>query len=313
MEKKSILITGADGYIGSYLIDRLSNSDYTIFPMVLELKDYFEYWKDKFDIIECDITNLKDLKKKIPKVNFVIHLAALNEVYCFKDPEKALFVNGYGTRNMLEITKELKCEFFVYFSTLQVYGKELQGHITHQSEIRAHNDYALTHYLAEQYCKLFTTNYNMNTIILRPSNIFGSPINKHIDRWSLVPACFCKSAIEEKKIILKSSGKQRRDFITLNYVYSVINFLLKNFKKGFNIYNITSETTFTISEIAELVKETIQNEFNYEIELKYESEFPMVTNKFKVENNLLPPLKKDIIIESFISEIKKMVNLLEEK
>jgi UDP-glucose 4-epimerase len=309
-QNKTILITGAEGYIGSHLVNKFKNTTNTIIPLVFNLPSHLEHWRSEFNLIECDITQPKDLKKIIPIIDIIIHLAALNEVHCIKDPLKALITNGYGTRNMLDAAKEIDCELFIYFSTLQVYGKELHGEINVKTPILAHNDYALTHYVAEQYCKLYASNFSMNTSVLRPSNIFGAPIDVKVDRWTLVPASFCQAALENNKIILRSSGKQKRDFIDLNYIYKAVNYLINNYTKGYNIYNLSSETSFTILEIAEIVKSTVESELNKKISIVCESNFPLKSNYFRVENNLLKPPQKIEIKEALIREIKKTAFLL---
>ena len=142
---KRILITGANGYIGSYLIENFNKQDVEIILLVRKLPPHYEYWRENYEIIECDITELDKLRKKIKEINYIIHLAAFNDVLTKIYPDKALIINGIGTRNILEIAKELECEFFIYFSTLQVYGKELEGIISVESSINTHNDDALTH------------------------------------------------------------------------------------------------------------------------------------------------------------------------
>jgi len=307
---KRILITGANGYIGSYLIENFNKQDVEIIPLVRKLPPYYEYWRENYEIIECDITELDQLREKIKDINYIIHLAAFNDVLTKIYPDKALIINGIGTRNILEIAKELECEFFIYFSTLQVYGKELEGIISIESSINTHNDYALTHYVAEQYCRMYCSNFNMNVAILRPSNVFGAPMSVHVSRWSLVPACFCKSVYETNKIVLKSSGKQMRDFIDLDYILKSVEFLIKTYEKGLKIYNITSESIFSINEITKLVQSVAKSELNKNIELIYESEIPLESNKFKALNNLLGPVDEKIIEKKIIKEITKIFKLL---
>lgn len=310
MEKKKILITGASGFIGSYLMENFNNKEYQLIPLVRKLPDYFKYWRKYHNLIECDIMDLEQLKKKIPKIDYIIHLAAYNDVLTKTFPEKALYINGIGTRNLLTIAIEKKCELFIYFSTLQVYGKELEGIINVKSPINLHNDYALTHYIAEEYCRMFSLNHKIKLNIFRPSNIFGSLLNKNINRWSLVPLCFCKEAFEKNKIIIKSSGKQMRDFIDLDSILKSVKFVLKNNSNGFNIYNISSESTFSISEIAQMTKDVAQRELIKEIELKYESKIPIKSNRFLVQNNLLKPMGKEMIKKKMHLEITKIFKLL---
>ncbi len=308
-----ILITGANGFIGSFLIQKLNSGENTLFPTVRKLPEHFKYWREKFNIIQCDITDLDSLLKSIPEIDCIIHLASANDIICRNSPNEGLIINGIGTRNMLTVAKQRKCRNFIYFSTLQVYGKELEGIYSINSRINAHNDYAISHYTAELYCKMFSNNFNMNISILRPSNIINAPIDLKINRWTLVPMCFCEEAFDSNQIVLKSSGKQMRDIIDLEIVLESVEFLLKNIEEGFNIFNITSEENFSIASIAEMVQEIIKNELNKEVDIIYENDFPYKSNNFRVINNLIGPVKREIMREKILREISKIIRLLKNK
>ena len=306
-----ILVTGATGYIGSYLTEYLSKeTSHEIIPLCRKLPEYFKSWEDKFEVVECDATQLNDLKERIPeKIDYIIHLAAFNDVRCSQEPEQALIVNGIGTRNMLEVAKEKGCKSFIYFSTLQVYGKDLQGTITVDSQIKCANDYAFTHYVAEGYCKMFSLLYDLNVSVVRPSNIFGCPVHPKIDRWTLVPACFCLSAYEKNEIRLKSSGIQNRDFVSLEFISKCMESLIEENKSGFNIYNLTSERLFSIIEVAKMVQSCSKSVLNKDINLICKNKYPLDSNQFLVRNNLLAPNKEELR-NKLLNEIEKILKLL---
>lgn len=308
----NILLTGATGYIGSYITNYLSQyTHHTIIPLCRKLPNYFKDWRDKFEVVECDVTQLDDLKEKMPKeVDCIIHLAAFNDVRCSQKPEQALIVNGIGTRNMLEIAKDRKCKLFIYFSTLQVYGKELEGNITVDSPIKCFDDYAFTHYVAEGYCKMFSSRYGLNVNVVRPSNIFGCPIHPKIDRWTLVPTSLCLSAHKQNRIILNSSGKQNRDFVSLDFVGKCIRYLIEDNKSGFNVYNISSESLFSIIEVAKMVQSCSKSVLNKEINLICKSKHPSEPNQFLAKNNLLNPLKREKVQRELLNEIEKTLKLI---
>ncbi len=312
MKRMKILITGATGYIGSCLTEFLSKEGSNdIIPLCRKLPNHFMDWKDKFEVIECDVTLLNDLKKSIPKkIDIIIHLAAYNNVDTEQMPDKSLIVNGIGTRNMLEIARDRGCRTFIYFSTLQVYGKELEGNYSIETPVNCFDDYALTHYIAEEYCKMFSRRYNLNVNVVRPSNGFGCLVHPKIDRWTLVPACFCLSAYERNEIRLKSSGKQNRDFISLRFMIRCIEYLIENEQRGFNIYNITSESLFSIFEIAKMVQSCGKSILNKDIDLICENKNPSHLNKFFVKNNLLTPPNREEIHNNLYKEIEKIFELL---
>lgn len=305
-----ILLTGATGYIGSYLTEYLSKEvSNEIIPLCRKLPDYFR--DCKFEVLECDVTKLDDLKEKVPEeIDCIIHLAAFNDVLCSQKPEQALIVNGIGTRNMLELAKERGCKLFIYFSTLQVYGKELQGNITVDSPIKCVDDYAFTHYVAEGYCRMFSSLYDLNVSVVRPSNIFGCPVHPKIDRWTLVPSTFCLSAYEKSEIRLKSSGKQNRDFVSLDFVSKCIWYLIEENKSGFNGYNLSSEKLFSIIEVAKMVQSCSKLVLNTDIDLICESKYPIESNQFSARNNLINPPNKNELRDELLNEIERILELL---
>lgn len=307
-----ILLTGATGYIGSYLTEYLSEEvSNKIIPLCRKLPDYFKGWRNEFEVVECDITRLDKLKERIPeKIDCIIHLAASNDVRCSHEPEQALIVNSIGTRNMLEVAKERGCKLFIYFSTLQVYGKDLQFTITVDSPIKCADDYAFTHYVAEGYCKMFSSLYGLNVGVVRPSNIFGCPVHPKIDRWTLVPATFCLSAYEKNEIRLKSSGIQNRDFVSLKFINKCMESLIEENKSGFNIYNLSSERLFSIIEVAKMVQSCSKSVLNKDINLICISKYPLDSNQFLVRNNLLAPSNKEELRDELLNEIEKILNLL---
>lgn len=309
-----ILLTGATGYIGSYLTRYLSKetSNNDIIPLCRKLPEYFNDWRNEFGVIESDITHLSDLNEKIPEqIDCIIHLASFNDINSLKMPERALIVNGFGTRNVLEIAKERGCKSFIYFSTLQVYGKELQGNFTVDSPIKCFDDYAFTHYVAEEYCRMFSSRYDLNVSVVRPSNVFGCPIHPKIDRWTLVPACLCLSAYNKTRIVLNSSGKQNRDFVSLDFVSRCIKHLTEENKIGFNVYNLTSEKLFSIIEVAKMVQSCSKSVLNRDVTLTCKSKYPLDSNQFLVRNNLLTPPNNEELRDELFNEIEKILKMLE--
>lgn len=310
----NVLITGATGYIGSYLLKFLTEkTSYALIPLSRKLPKHFYDWKDKYNVIEADVTKLDELQEKIPeKIDVIVHLAAFNNVDTAKMPEKALIVNGIGTRNMLGIAQERQCKLFIYFSVLQVYGKELVGTITIDSPVNCSDDYALNHFVAEEYCRIFSSNYGLNVSVIRLGNVFGCPVHRKVDRWTLVPGCFCLSAVEEEEIRLKSSGKQNRDFVSLEYISKYVNTLINSMPESFKIYNLTSETLFSIIDVAKMTRSRAETILNKKIDFICESKHPQEQNRFLAKNNLLGAIEKHKVQESLLTEIEKTLKILME-
>jgi UDP-glucose 4-epimerase len=307
-----ILLTGATGYIGSHLMGYMGKrAGHELVPMCRKLPAHFESWRNDFQVIEADITDINGLKGKVPDpFDCIVHMASFNDVNTSKYPDQALMVNGIGTRNILELARHIKCPRIIYFSTLQVYGKELAGNYTHETPTHCEDDYALTHFIAEEYCRMFSRRHGLNVSVLRPANIFGCPVHHLVNRWTLIPTTLCLSAYREGRIVLKSSGKQNRDFVSLEFVSESAAHLIDSPPSGFNIYNVTSEQLFSVKEIAQMVAASSKQVLNKDVEIICESEHPKEANIFSVKNNITVPHTKIIIREELSVEICKIFEML---
>jgi len=147
----------------------------------------------------------------------VIHLAGLDEQNSFRDIEAAWKINTLGTQSLLSIANDKRIQKFIYFSTFHVYG-DCEGTITEETPAQPHHPYASTHRAAEDIVRFYQHYKNINTLTLRLSNAFGCPMDTEINRWALVFNDLCRQAMTSRKIIIKSSGKQYRNFISLHDV-----------------------------------------------------------------------------------------------
>jgi UDP-glucose 4-epimerase len=303
-----ILITGASGFVGSYLTNYFASiENYDVTVLVRKEPSFFNRFKNKIKIIECDILEFNQMKFfLIEKFDSIIHLAAYNDVDTTENPEKALLVNAFGTKNILNIAKELNVDNFIYFSVLQVYGRELEGDYTSDSAVFCDNDYSLNHFVAEEYCKMYSKNYGIKTSVLRLAYAFGCPFDLEVDRWTIVPEAFCISAFNEHKIVIKSSGKVARDFVPLSYVAQSVENLITKPKPGNTIYNLTSEVVISILETAEVVKIAAKEILDIDVKIILETKDPIIGNKYLVKNNILGPLNKESVIEIMKNEMKQI-------
>ena len=269
-------MSGGSGFIGSYFLKRFLNLDISV--DIISRKSPTNLKNNKVEIYNFDITKpvTFNLKKKY---DVFIHLAAANDIDS-KNPYNALLKSTYGTRNCLELCRKNNIKNFIYFSTLQVYGDNFE--ISEKSIIDCKNDYALTHYAAEQYVRMFN-HYGINFIILRPSNVYGNFESKTVNRWSLVPGCFCRDAKINSKIKLLSSGKQKRDFISLEDVFGFTLHIINKYELLTNeVYNLASGDVHSIIELAELVKKRYELKYNSNCDLIIESTIPGYSNKYNV-------------------------------
>ena len=282
-----IIITGGFGYLGTNLSNFLADRghDIRVFSRSKIMKTKMD---DKYEVILGDILNKRKISEACKDIDFAIHLAALDQHNCKKNPELALRVNGIGTRIVLEAAKKLRVKRLIYMSTLQVYGK-LRGKVTEQTLPIPINDYGLSKLLGEYYC--MQADNGMECAIARLSNAYGPILTASSE--NLVFNLFCKQSVEKQKIVLKSKGTQKRDFIAIYDVCQAIDKLLNSELKGFreNIFNVGGENALSIRESAELIAKTY---------------FELYGKKVKIELDKNPVEEQTADFVYDISRIKKL-------
>ena len=309
----NILITGASGFIGSYLFKFFNKKGFNVYGLVRKKPsiEYFNKFNNK--LIISDLNDLKKLQKKIPnKIDVIIHSGASNDQDTNKDVSQAYKTNIYGTRNICEIAKIKNVKKFFYFSVLQVYGRELIGKITENSKINCDNDYSLTHYLAENICEKYSKTINTEFSIMRLGYMFGCPIDKKIDRKTLIPFIFCKQAIEEKEITLASKGKAQRDFVSLKTLGLIIEKKIIKKIKNFEILNFVSGFSFSMKEIAQIVSFEASKILKKNVQVKYNTKSKDKKNIFKVFSKIKLYKKKEYLLSELKIEVRKLLIMLNE-
>lgn len=262
----NILITGGFGYIGSRLAEYLGNAGNTNIKLLVKKNSSMPEWASGRNLVEGDVLDISSLKTACENVDTVIHLAALNEIDSGKDPMEALRVNGGGTLNLINAAISSKVERMIYFSTFHVYGLNAYGNITEKTLPLPVHPYAITHRVSEDFIRMSVNRKELDGVILRLSNGFGYPSHTRVKRWTLVVNDLCLQAVLNNKIVLKTSGKQYRDFITLTDVSRCVEHILNldtsKADKEDCIYNLGGEFSFTILDIAKLIKERCKEVLN---------------------------------------------------
>ena len=298
-----VLITGGLGNLGSNITQEFSKCGYDVY--VLTLKEKCKLLNSVYTVIEADISDLENLKIKLDiEFDYCVHLASFKENY----PRKALTVNSLGTRNLLEVLAGKNLKRFIYFSTFHVYGAN-DGLVNELSALNPKNDYASTHLFAEYYVKQFGVMSGLNYTIFRLSNCYGAPLFKNTNKWYLILNDLVRSAYENHKIIIKSNGKISKDFIWMQDVVSITHQALKLRKNG--IYNLSSNKSYQLIEIANMIKFEYEKRYNKTIRIKINKDDKTEYKNLVVSNSKLRNELDIELHEMFSVEINKIFNLLE--
>ncbi len=306
----NILITGGSGYIGSYLVKLLVEQGHAVDIIARSENEFIRTFSDKIGVYYADITKPFEFEVKDIQYDIFIHLGAANDIDS-SDPSYAINASVLGTRYALDFCVKNNIKKAIYYSTFQVYGY-VEGEMTENSVLLPTNDYGITHQFAEQYFEMYQRTKGIDYIIIRPTNIFGSPMFKSTDRWTLVPSCFCKEAMDKGEINLLSSGLQKRDFIDVNDLVAVSARYCVDFESHKNkVINVSSGVNYTIVEIARMVASEYKRLFQKECKVNIHSEHPTNENVFYLCRDEVSKIECNFGgKERMIKEIDTIFNIL---
>ena len=305
MEK--VLITGGLGYLGGRLVRHLQSqrSDSELRLIARRDDKFIPEWARGLDIAQADIRDETKVTEALDGIDTVIHLAAIDEIEAVKNPQLALEVNAIGTYRLLEAARKQKVRRFLFFSTFHVYGPKAQNPITEETIARPVHPYSLTHHTGEDLTNWFNQSFGLQTIIVRVSNGYGYPADAQVNRWSLVFNDFCRQAVEQSQITIRSSGKQHRDFIAITDVVNAVSHLLDLGPEIWNagLFNLGGDCSLSIAEVAGIVTDEYRQRTGREIPIYYGSDppgintEPVVFDSSKLKNTgfiLTCPLSQEV-------------------
>lgn len=228
-EEAVFLVTGGAGFIGSNLCEALLNMGYTV-----RCLDNLSTGKQKnvdmfldnpnYTFIKGDITDLDTCMKACEGVTYVLNQAAWGSVP--RSIEMPLFyeeVNIRGTLNMMEAARQQGVKKFVYASSSSVYGDHPVLPKVEGQEGNLLSPYALTKRVCEEYGKLYTKLYGLDTYGMRYFNVFGRRQDPDGAYAAVIPK-FIKMLLNGEQPTINGDGKQSRDF---TYIENVIEANLK--------------------------------------------------------------------------------------
>ncbi len=179
---KTILVTGADGFIGSHLVERLVKLGYNVKAFVYY--NSFNSWgwidtfdkqiKDNIEIFSGDVRDPNGVYEAMKDVNSVFHLAALIGIpFSYHSPDSYVDTNIKGTLNILQAARKLEIERVLVTSTSEVYGTAQFVPITEEHPFQGQSPYSATKIGADRIAESFYRSFELPVTIVRPFNTFG--------------------------------------------------------------------------------------------------------------------------------------------
>ena len=246
MTFNKVLVTGSKGFVGTHLCKYLKQNGFQIVTTNNEHKP-------------IDVTK-NDQLRKIDDVNAIVHLAAKTSVSdSFIKPFETYSTNFIGTLNVLELARTRNIKKLINVSTY-VYGQPLYLPVDEKHSVNPHSPYNYSKLMAENICQNYSDYFGMNIVTLRPFYVYGP---NHGNR-SLIPSVI-KQIKKDGKV--KLSGKKiKRDFLFVTDFVYLIEKILHDFPKGYNIYNVGYGKSHSLNQVAEelarLIGKKIKIEFS---------------------------------------------------
>ena len=179
---RPVLVTGADGFIGSHLVERLVAEGARVRAFCLYNSRGSAGWLDEVDrdvrgaveIVFGDVRDARLVRSATNGVEVVFHLAALIAIpYSYAAPESFIDTNIRGTLNALEAARDVGVQRFIQTSTSEVYGTPESLPIRETHPLSAQSPYAASKVAADQLAIAFARSYGQPVVVLRPFNTYG--------------------------------------------------------------------------------------------------------------------------------------------
>lgn len=265
---KKILVTGADGFIGSHLTEELVKQGFAVKAFVLY--NSFNSWgwldrspkevQENLEVFSGDIRDPYGVKEAMKGCDTVLHLAALIAIpYSYHSPATYIDTNIKGTLNVVQAAKELEVQKVVHTSTSEVYGTAQFVPITEHHPLQGQSPYSASKIGADQIAMSFYQSFGTPVSIIRPFNTYGPRQSAR----AVIPTVITQIASGKRKIKL-GALHPTRDF---NYVKDTVRGFMaiaESDKSIGEVINIGSNFEISIGDTVKLIAEAM----NVEIEIE---------------------------------------------
>jgi dTDP-glucose 4,6-dehydratase len=266
-KKKTVLVTGSDGFIGSHLTESLVNSG------LYEVKALAQYnsfnslgWLDKspalasknLTVVSGDIRDHSFVSKTMEGIDYVLHLAALIAIpHSYTSPESYVQTNILGTLNLLEAAKANGVSRFLNTSTSETYGTARTVPISEDHPLTAQSPYAATKIAADKLAESFHLSFDMPLVTVRPFNTYGPRQSAR----AVIPTVISQIASGRRQISLGSTSPTR-DFSYVSDTVSGFETILKSTAGVGKTFNLGSGFEISIKDLVQLIAEIMKVEID---------------------------------------------------
>ena len=269
---KKVLVTGADGFIGSHLVELLLKEGYSVKAFCLYNSLGSWGWidnlsndvKSNIEVFLGDVRDYQSVLQAFKGSEYIFHLASLIAIpYSYLAPHSYVETNIMGTLNVLNAAKELDIERLIHTSTSETYGTAQYVPIDEKHPLVGQSPYAATKIAADQLALSYWRSFDIPITVLRPFNTYGPRQSER----AVIPTIISQIALGKDKLSLGSLSPTR-DF---NFVEDTCRAFLEVSKSNMTIgktINAASNFEISIAETALLISKIM----NKEIEINLDKE-----------------------------------------
>ena len=264
-----VLVTGGLGYLGGRVAQFLASQPG--YEILLGSRSALEAppWLPQAKGVQTNWNSPAALEEICTGIDAVAHLAGMNALDCAAEPVGALEANGVATARMLQAAIRQGVKRFIYMSTAHVYGNPLSGFISEGTCPASLHPYATSHRAGEDVVRAAHQRGEIEGIVIRLSNAIGAPAHVAANCWMLLVNDLCRQAVQNRQVVLRSSGLQERDFIPLHDVGCAIRHLLSLPESacGDGLFNLGSGTSLTVWDMTQRIAKCCRETLGFDPEI----------------------------------------------
>ena len=261
-----VLITGADGFIGSHLVENLVRLGHDVKAFVFY--NSFNSWgwldrcskdiKKNIEVFSGDIRDPYGVKESMHGCDRVIHLAALIAIpYSYHSPHSYVQTNITGTLNIIQAAKELKIDRLIHTSTSEVYGTAKYVPIDEKHTLIGQSPYSASKIAADQLVYSFFSSFSLPAVIVRPFNTYGPRQSAR----AVIPTIISQ-VLAGKKTLKLGSTFPTRDFSYIDDTVSGFISILNSNEGVGETFNLGSGFEISIKKTIEVICNLMQTKIN---------------------------------------------------
>ena len=268
VRRRKVLVTGADGFIGSHLVERLVESGVEVRAFVFYNAMGSWGWldhadpavKDSLDVFAGDIRDPNGVRTAVKGCDAVVHLAALVGIpFSYHSPDAYVETNVTGTLNVLQAARDMGVDLLVHTSTSEVYGTARTVPITEEHPLHAQSPYAATKIAADQLALSFYRSFETPVLVMRPFNTYGPRQSAR----AVIPTIITQIAAGTRRVRLGATTPTRDFSFVEDTVEGFLAALASRSLEG-RVINLGSAFEISILDAAH----TIARVMNAEIEIE---------------------------------------------